>query len=130
MLKQSVIRISLALCHSYIGKCQLSVQLPEGKRTIKRQLYSGPFTLREAGLDVALTTLYFAHSCTIKHRHRLLPSGSEATPHENYLYKVPFVMSLCLLLLTSTALCDPEPTYTPCLSSCSQRLSTLYMHVY
>lgn len=45
-------------------------------------------------------------------------------------YKVPFVTSLCLLLLTSTALCDPEPTYTPCFSSCSERLSTLYMHAY
>ena len=27
---------------------KLSVLLPEGKRVIKRQLYSGPFTLREA----------------------------------------------------------------------------------
>ena len=31
-----------------VSKCQLSVPLPEGKRAIKRQLYSGPFTLREA----------------------------------------------------------------------------------
>ena len=30
------------------SKCQLSVLLPEGKRATKRQLYSGPFTLREA----------------------------------------------------------------------------------
>ena len=28
--------------------------------------------------------LYFVHSCT-KHRPQLLPSGSEATPHENHL---------------------------------------------
>ena len=32
-----------------------------------------------------LTSLWFAHSYT-KHRPRLLPSGSEATPHENHLY--------------------------------------------
>ena len=30
-----------------VSKCQLNVLL-EGKRTIKRQLYSEPFTLREA----------------------------------------------------------------------------------
>ena len=54
---------------------------------IKRQLYSAR-GLREAAslnlscgtdgkdqLDVALTSLYSAHSCT-KHRPRLLPSGS------------------------------------------------------
>ena len=33
------------------------------------------------------TRLYFAHNCT-KHRPRLLPSQSEATPHENHLYNV------------------------------------------
>ena len=31
---------------------------------------------------VALTSLYFAHSC----KPRLLPSGSENMPHENHLY--------------------------------------------
>ena len=35
------------LC-TWIKKYQLSALLPEGKRTIKGQLYSGPFTLREA----------------------------------------------------------------------------------
>ena len=32
-----------------VSKCQLSVLLLEGKHAIKRQLYSGPFILREAG---------------------------------------------------------------------------------
>ena len=31
-----------------VSNCQLSVLLPEGECVIKRQLYSGPFTLREA----------------------------------------------------------------------------------
>ena len=31
-----------------VHNCQLSILLPEDKRAIKRQLYSGPFTLREA----------------------------------------------------------------------------------
>ena len=31
-----------------VSKCQISVPLPNGKCTIKRQLYSGVFTLREA----------------------------------------------------------------------------------
>ena len=32
--------------------CQLSVLLPEGKRTLKRQLYSKSFTLREAASSI------------------------------------------------------------------------------
>ena len=57
---------------------------------IKRQLYSAPFSLREAASFifqhyVALTSLYFVHSCT-KHRPCLLPSRSEATPHENHVH--------------------------------------------
>ena len=44
-----------------VSKCQLSILLPEGKCAMKRQLYTGPFLLREAaffgtggkGLDVA-----------------------------------------------------------------------------
>ena len=32
-----------------VSKCQLNVLLSEGKHAIKRQLYSEPFTLREAG---------------------------------------------------------------------------------
>ena len=63
---------------------------------IKRHLYSGPFTLRKAAsfylsalivrTYVALPCLYmyFAHSCT-ECRPRLLPSGSEAMLHKNYL---------------------------------------------
>ena len=31
-----------------VSKCQLSILLPEGKRALKRQLYSKSFTLREA----------------------------------------------------------------------------------
>ena len=61
---------------------------------IKRQLYSGTFTLNAAasfifGLkkDVALLCLYFAHNCT-EYTLRLLPSRSEATSHENHLYMV------------------------------------------
>ena len=42
-------------------------------------------TLMVQGLKVAFTSLYYAHSCA-KHRPQLLPSGSEATPHENHLY--------------------------------------------
>ena len=36
-------------------------------------------------LNVALTGLNFAHNCT-EHRPQLLPSRSEAMPHENHLY--------------------------------------------
>ena len=40
--------IRVAIGGIVCSKCQLSILLPEGKRVIKRQLYSGPFTLREA----------------------------------------------------------------------------------
>ena len=67
------------------SKFQLSLLLPEGKRTIKKQLYSGPFTSREAVAFIflalmvrTLICLYFAHSCT---ERPPLPSASEATPH-------------------------------------------------
>ena len=54
--------------YRWFYKCQFSTLLPEGKCTIKKQLYSGPFTLREAafylsaliGFDVALLCLYFS----------------------------------------------------------------------
>ena len=39
------------------------------------------------------TSLYFAHSCT-KHRPQLLPSGSEAMPHENHLYEHMYMTNL------------------------------------
>ena len=35
-----------------VSKCQLNVPLPEGKRATKRQLYSEPFTLREAASSI------------------------------------------------------------------------------
>ena len=41
--------------HTYLmwaSKCQLSARLPEGKWMAKRQLYSEPFTLREAASSI------------------------------------------------------------------------------
>ena len=38
-----------------VSKCQLYVLVPEGMHTIKKQLYSEPFTLREA------TSFIFQH---------------------------------------------------------------------
>ena len=35
-----------------VSKCQLSVLLLEGKRALKRQLYSKSFTLREAASSI------------------------------------------------------------------------------
>ena len=50
------------------------------------QARTEPFTFYRSALMVRThCNLYFAHCCT-KHRHRLLPSGNEATPHENYPY--------------------------------------------
>ena len=44
----SMYSATLSPYHQMVSKCQLSVLLPEGKRATKRQLYSEPFTLREA----------------------------------------------------------------------------------
>ena len=68
----------------------LSILLPEGKRTIKRQLYlQWTFHLVRSSflliVNVALPCLHTAHSST-KHRSQLLPSGSEAILTENHLY--------------------------------------------
>ena len=72
-----------------IPKCQLSVLLSEGKCATctanllpcEKQLL---LSFSTNGKN-SLTIMYFTHNCT-KHRPRLLPSGSEAMPHENHLY--------------------------------------------
>ena len=53
-----------------VYKCQLSISIPEGKNTIKRQLYTGPYTLKEApysnGKDLIKHFLaYILHTTTL-----------------------------------------------------------------
>ena len=47
--------------------------------------------------QVALTSLYFAHIYA-KHRPRLLPSRSEATPHENHIFQTPWYQRKCFVV--------------------------------
>ena len=59
----------------------MSIKYP----TIKRQLCSEPFTLREAVFRTNGKDSVFLHLCN---QTQLLTSQSEATPHENHLYKL------------------------------------------
>ena len=75
------------------SKCQLSILFLEGKRAIKRQLHSRPFTSSFFYSILAVVRIqcstYLPVFCTQLHwtRLQLLPSESEATPNENHLYR-------------------------------------------
>ena len=93
-------------------QCQL---LLEGKCTIKRQLYIRPFSLREAALLVLMIrtpcNAYSLHTAS-PNTDRLLPTGSEATPHENdisiHTYCAPSVF-----LLVTVGFSSPKEALDP-----------------
>ena len=71
-----------------VSKCRLRVLLPEGKHTVKRQLYSELFNLVRSRFFLSFSTngknsTQCLLPCILhisKHRPQLLLSGSEATP--------------------------------------------------
>ena len=73
-----------------VSKCQLNVLLLEGKRVTKGSCTANLSPCEKQlllifngkGLNAVLTSPYFVHSYA---KHQLLPSGSEAMPHENHL---------------------------------------------
>ena len=63
---------------------QVRAQKAAVQRTFHLVIIS--FYLQTAMVRTQCSAYKFVHSCA-RHRHRLLPSGSEATPHENHLYR-------------------------------------------
>ena len=90
MLRVSVMSIQLLVVAKhwglhYLMQMQLSILFPEGKRIMKR-LYSGSFWEKQDNLSFSTNgkdsmRCFLACNWT-EHIPCLLPSGSEATPHE------------------------------------------------
>ena len=92
---------------------QLSVPLQEGKRALKRQLYSWLFLfernsffyllVRTQHTYVALHCLYLAYSCT-KHRRQPLPFGSKTMPHKKTTKPLSEVLQVWLVCCPKSSL--------------------------
>ena len=116
----------------YIDGLQMSVKcsISEEKCLIKRQLYSGPFTLRGGAFSTngkGLSSLYLAQTECIP---CFLPSRSEATPHENHLHVRLYTVILTYLMYIHGQMTHMKIHNVRCIYNMYIHGHMTYMHIY